>query len=115
MATRDGFAYASDTSYNRLQSINVPLLVFADGSNNTNIGPLRYISFMQGMDGEDEVVCRICRCEGETERPLFHPCKCNGTIKYVHNDCLLSWLRLSGKEKCEVKPFSYQGQRLSTR
>lgn len=51
---------------------------------------------------DDEVVCRICRCEGETERPLYHPCKCSGTIKYVHNDCLLSWLRMSGKEKCEV-------------
>lgn len=52
------------------------------------------------------MVCRICRCEGEAERPLFHPCKCSGTIKYVHNECLLSWLRMSGKEKCEVSKFT---------
>lgn len=48
---------------------------------------------------EEEIVCRICR---SNEQPLFHPCKCNGTIKYVHQDCLLKWIEHSQKKKCEV-------------
>ncbi|CAN0498058.1 unnamed protein product, partial [Discosporangium mesarthrocarpum] len=27
------------------------------------------------------------------ERPLFFPCKCRGSIKHVHQDCLVEWLR----------------------
>ena len=62
------------------------------------------------MEQDQEIVCRICRCEEEVGRPLFHPCKCSGSIKYVHNDCLEAWLRMSTKAKCEVRPqqiFSY--------
>lgn len=56
------------------------------------------------MEQDQETVCRICRCEEEVGRPLFHPCKCSGSIKYVHNDCLEAWLRMSKKAKCEVRP-----------
>ena len=45
------------------------------------------------MDQDQEPVCRICRCEEEEGRPLFHPCKCSGSIKFVHNDCLEAWLK----------------------
>ena len=34
-------------------------------------------------------MCRVCHGESEAEHPLFHPCKCSGSIKYVHQDCLL--------------------------
>lgn len=37
-------------------------------------------------------VCRICRSEGTTGRPLCHPCTCKGSLKYVHQECLLRWL-----------------------
>ena len=42
-------------------------------------------------------ICRVCRCEGSSERPLFHPCICTGSIKYIHQECLLQWLRYSKK------------------
>jgi len=41
---------------------------------------------------EEEEICRICRCEQEHDRPLYHPCICTGSIRYVHEDCLLQWL-----------------------
>ena len=47
-------------------------------------------------------ICRVCRCEGTPERPLFHPCICTGSIKFIHQDCLLQWLRYSKKEFCEL-------------
>ncbi len=31
--------------------------------------------------------CRIC-FSNDNSHDLIHPCKCNGTIKYVHNTCL---------------------------
>lgn len=30
--------------------------------------------------------CRICGAPAETDQPLFHPCKCSGTIRYIHQD-----------------------------
>ncbi|KAI9884251.1 MAG: hypothetical protein M1823_003974 [Watsoniomyces obsoletus] len=46
--------------------------------------------------------CRICRGEGTAEEPLFHPCRCSGSIKFVHQDCLMEWLSHSHKKYCEL-------------
>ncbi|TQS37799.1 hypothetical protein Golomagni_01716 [Golovinomyces magnicellulatus] len=46
--------------------------------------------------------CRICRGEGGPSESLFHPCKCSGSIKYVHQDCLIEWLSHSQKKHCEL-------------
>ena len=55
---------------------------------------------------EEEVVCRVCQLslEDEPEKRLFYPCRCSGSIKYVHEDCLAQWLRVkkSQKDACEV-------------
>lgn len=34
----------------------------------------------------DGMICRVCRTEAEPDHPLFHPCKCSGSIRYVHSD-----------------------------
>lgn len=47
-------------------------------------------------------ICRVCRCEGEPTKPLFHPCICTGSIKFIHQECLLQWMRYSRKEYCEL-------------
>lgn len=36
--------------------------------------------------------CRICRGEATDDNPLFHPCKCKGSIKYIHESCLMEWI-----------------------
>ncbi|XP_053685217.1 E3 ubiquitin-protein ligase MARCHF6 [Sabethes cyaneus] len=51
------------------------------------------------MDGD---ICRVCRCEAQSDRPLFHPCICTGSIKWIHQDCLMQWMRYSRKEYCEL-------------
>lgn len=56
---------------------------------------------------EDEGdVCRICRNPGDAENPLRYPCACSGSIKFVHQDCLLQWLNHSNARQCEVR-FSF--------
>ncbi|KAJ1920922.1 hypothetical protein H4219_000975 [Mycoemilia scoparia] len=47
-------------------------------------------------------ICRVCRCESTPEEPLFYPCKCTGSIRYVHQDCLHEWLQRSNKKHCEL-------------
>jgi E3 ubiquitin-protein ligase DOA10 len=34
---------------------------------------------------------------------MFYPCKCSGSIKYVHQQCLMDWLGHSGNTHCEVR------------
>ncbi|KAK8041653.1 hypothetical protein PG993_006176 [Apiospora rasikravindrae] len=57
----------------------------------------------------DVDTCRICRGEGSPAEPLFYPCKCSGSIKYVHQDCLMEWLSHSQKKHCELckTPFRF--------
>lgn len=57
----------------------------------------------------DPDTCRICRGEGTVDEPLFYPCKCSGSIKYVHQDCLMEWLSHSQKKHCELckTPFRF--------
>ncbi|BFZ13209.1 hypothetical protein BsWGS_16248 [Bradybaena similaris] len=55
----------------------------------------------QEDDGQLDI-CRVCRCEGTGDKPLYHPCVCTGSIKYVHQDCLVQWLKYSRKEYCEL-------------
>ncbi|XP_071733668.1 probable E3 ubiquitin ligase SUD1 [Rutidosis leptorrhynchoides] len=60
-------------------------------------------------DDDDEDVCRICRNPGDDDNPLRYPCACSGSIKFVHQDCLLQWLNHSNARHCEVckHPFSF--------
>ncbi|XP_073541250.1 E3 ubiquitin-protein ligase MARCHF6 [Phyllobates terribilis] len=51
---------------------------------------------------EEEDICRVCRSEGTAEKPLYHPCVCTGSIKFIHQECLLQWLKHSRKEYCEL-------------
>ncbi|KAK4238057.1 putative E3 ubiquitin ligase SUD1 [Achaetomium macrosporum] len=56
--------------------------------------------------------CRICRGEGSPDEPLFYPCKCSGSIKYVHQDCLMEWLSHSQKKHCELCKTSFRFTKL---
>ncbi|KAG3171158.1 hypothetical protein PI126_g1968 [Phytophthora idaei] len=53
-------------------------------------------------EDEDEAECRVCRGEAEPDRRLFAPCKCSGSIRFTHSDCLEQWLEHSGKSFCEL-------------
>ncbi|XP_012259936.2 E3 ubiquitin-protein ligase MARCHF6 [Athalia rosae] len=59
----------------------------------------------EDMLGSD--ICRVCRSEGLADRPLFHPCICTGSIKWIHQECLLQWMRYSRKEYCELCGYRF--------
>eukprot|EP01012_Entosiphon_sulcatum_P006861 TRINITY_DN1333_c0_g1_i1.p1 TRINITY_DN1333_c0_g1~~TRINITY_DN1333_c0_g1_i1.p1 ORF type:complete len:1068 (-),score=109.70 TRINITY_DN1333_c0_g1_i1:141-3344(-) len=49
----------------------------------------------------DELMCRVCRDISRVES-LTNPCKCKGSIKWVHHHCLLSWICHSKSMNCEM-------------
>jgi len=59
---------------------------------------------------EEEDYCRICRCGSTPDDPLFYPCLCKGSIRYIHQNCLLEWLSHSNKTTCELckHPFRFK-------
>ncbi|KAG7444454.1 uncharacterized protein BT62DRAFT_952269 [Guyanagaster necrorhizus] len=59
------------------------------------------------QEAEEQDTCRICSAPAEPDQPLFHPCKCSGTIRYIHQDCLTTWLSHSKKKTCDVCKHSY--------
>ncbi|KAF7655462.1 hypothetical protein LDENG_00055770 [Lucifuga dentata] len=58
------------------------------------------------FDSELEV-CRICHCEGDEEYPLIMPCRCTGTLSFVHQACLNQWIKSSDTRCCELCKFDF--------
>ena len=59
------------------------------------------------------LICRICYMEEEDggEDPLVQPCKCSGSLKYIHLKCLKHWIftrscmKVESNECCSVFVF----------
>ncbi|KAI9861773.1 MAG: hypothetical protein M1813_005122 [Trichoglossum hirsutum] len=85
-------------------------MVFHDlaGSQPDIMNDPAYATNDSGGSNEQDT-CRICRGEGSATEPLFYPCKCSGSIKFVHQECLMEWLLHSQKKHCELckTPFRF--------
>uniref|UniRef100_A0A8L8K9Z8 RING-CH-type domain-containing protein n=1 Tax=Heligmosomoides polygyrus TaxID=6339 RepID=A0A8L8K9Z8_HELPZ len=59
-------------------------------------------------------LCRICHTECENARdPFVSPCRCSGSLLYVHRSCLVHWLELSTRKmvpspRCELCGYNYR-------
>ncbi|CAI2379799.1 unnamed protein product [Moneuplotes crassus] len=52
------------------------------------------------QQSKGEMLCRICLSEdSDNDNPMISPCKCSGTMKYIHLDCLKEWLSSKRSEK----------------
>uniref|UniRef100_A0A3B3ZUB2 RING-type E3 ubiquitin transferase n=1 Tax=Periophthalmus magnuspinnatus TaxID=409849 RepID=A0A3B3ZUB2_9GOBI len=48
---------------------------------------------MEDSDEEEGDLCRICQMgEESVSNPLIQPCRCTGSLQYVHQDCIKRWL-----------------------
>jgi hypothetical protein len=63
----------------------------------------------------EENECRICRCTAaEKDEPLFTPCQCRGSLKWVHPSCLEQWRQAAPNAASRVQcdtcraPFNLQ-------
>lgn len=69
------------------------------------------IIFESMKQDEDPKVCRICFEEESKDKPVINPCKCRGSSKYIHEECLSTWILTqdlpNNEKKCEVCKFVY--------
>lgn len=55
---------------------------------------------------DENYICRICLDDEDDITKLINPCRCSGSSKYVHIDCLKQWRLISerdgndGRDKC---------------
>ena len=62
---------------------------------------------MKNANSEIEKKCRICY-EDDTSEKLIKPCKCDGSIRWVHPGCLKKWISISKKTKCPECRYDYK-------
>ncbi|XP_040904183.1 E3 ubiquitin-protein ligase MARCH7 [Toxotes jaculatrix] len=49
---------------------------------------------LEDSDEEEGDLCRICQMgEDSSSNPLIQPCRCTGSLQYVHQECIKRWLR----------------------
>ncbi|XP_018565569.1 E3 ubiquitin-protein ligase MARCH3-like [Anoplophora glabripennis] len=56
------------------------------------------------------VACRICY-DNEREEELINPCRCKGTVAFVHRSCLETWLGESNTTTCELCHQEFKTER----
>ncbi|MEQ2164255.1 hypothetical protein GOODEAATRI_004656, partial [Goodea atripinnis] len=49
----------------------------------------------------------ICHCEGDDDCPLITPCRCTGSLSFVHQGCLNQWIKSSDTRCCELCKFDF--------
>jgi len=55
-----------------------------------------------------DVQCRFCWSNEQTkENPLLNSCKCAGSVRFIHYECLKMWLRTKMQTKEEETLISY--------
>ena len=59
-------------------------------------------------------VCRICLDEEEDEsNPFICPCKCTGSMKFIHLKCLREWTDSKKQYQAEMGVSSYYWENLN--
>lgn len=58
---------------------------------------------------EEDMVCRICyERQTNKENPLLSPCRCDGTVKYLHMNCLKMWIKSKVTTRQTDNSVTYQ-------
>eukprot|EP00826_Nyctotherus_ovalis_P042058 TRINITY_DN4291_c0_g1_i9.p2 TRINITY_DN4291_c0_g1~~TRINITY_DN4291_c0_g1_i9.p2 ORF type:complete len:177 (-),score=31.86 TRINITY_DN4291_c0_g1_i9:561-1091(-) len=69
------------------------------------------ISDCNDVPKSETEACRICAIDENTPKnPLLAPCKCTGTMKFIHYQCLKYWLnkKLTAKKTDNVALYSWK-------
>jgi hypothetical protein len=78
--------------------------IFDDNDNVINSSSNQLILRQNRTKHKKINACRICVSDdSETENPLITPCKCSGTMRHIHLECLRDWL----KSKITIKTFPH--------
>lgn len=92
------------------------LLLNANGQTETqtNVQPLEIEKIPEEKENPDQKNCKICFEESETSLTgkLISPCKCTGSMRFIHEECLKTWLIAQKKNLpsavCEICHKKYK-------
>ncbi|XP_076012427.1 E3 ubiquitin-protein ligase MARCHF7 [Genypterus blacodes] len=63
------------------------------GSDPEKLRKIKESLLLEESDEEEGDLCRICQMgEDSPSNPLIEPCRCTGSLQYVHQDCIKKWL-----------------------
>lgn len=107
-------------------SLNVPTRGSIDRLNNVQSEDCRTICSTSSTMSLNKPFCKICHVgSSKNGDKLISPCRCSGTMQYVHCGCLLKWLEISNRSNekpmsCELcaheyswhKKFNYRHMRI---
>jgi hypothetical protein len=75
-----------------------PVLIAQSLNNVNDVNILEVASLSQISTKSSDIVCRICHIEDTNQNEdLIEACKCKGSLKFVHESCLLKWLTYNRK------------------
>ena len=67
-------------------------------TSNQTFSQINVESMISGSEGIPE--CRVCLESSDNENNrIIAPCKCEGSVKYIHVECLKKWVRTMLKKK----------------
>ncbi|XP_049624978.1 E3 ubiquitin-protein ligase MARCHF11 [Suncus etruscus] len=59
-----------------------------------------------GHQHHHQPICKIC-FQGAEQGELLNPCRCDGSVRYTHQLCLLKWISERGSWTCELCCYRY--------
>uniref|UniRef100_A0A096M0F0 RING-type E3 ubiquitin transferase n=1 Tax=Poecilia formosa TaxID=48698 RepID=A0A096M0F0_POEFO len=77
------------------------------GSRSSNISKVSNTASRASTTPSAQDICRICHCEGDEDCPLITPCRCTGSLSFVHQGCLNQWIKSSDTRCCELCKFDF--------
>ena len=94
---------------NKINYLKINIDKKENNKENVNVMTLRVaqtipVDFTQRSSKKTKLpkLCKICYGEeDDPEDPLVQPCKCSGTLKYIHLNCLKHWLNTRSCIKLE--------------
>ncbi|XP_066435023.1 E3 ubiquitin-protein ligase MARCHF11 [Eleutherodactylus coqui] len=61
---------------------------------------------VESSDTPSPPTCKIC-FQGPEQGELLNPCRCDGSVRYTHQLCLLKWISERGSWTCELCCYRY--------
>ena len=107
---------SSTNNNNTRDDVNTSMNNESINNNNSNNNNDRGIN---DDDEGDEKCCRLCFSSNENDLllgRLFRPCRCSGTMKYIHIGCLNQWRAMAPTERsfyqCDQCLYRYNVERV---
>jgi E3 ubiquitin-protein ligase DOA10 len=77
--------------------------------NNFQKETFQKINSKDNSDFENTEICRLCfEPEGNFENIFLNPCKCIGSMKWIHKRCLLESIEILESDICTVCKYQYK-------